>query len=134
MSDNSLLVQFFVKEIFKNNAAEAQELTYLIDPYFEYYLDTGIRMNYVQFIAKVKKKLSTATVELGKIDSENDTHFYCDFEISFPDQDQAKKIYGLSQIIIDSGFISQITINYHKNVQEFNEFRDILEKKNTVYL
>lgn len=132
MSDNSLLVQFFVKEIFTNNAREAEELTYLIDPCFEYYLDTGNRMNYAQFIKGMKKKLSMATVELGKIDSDNDTHFYCDFEISFPDQ--ATKAYGLSQVIIDRGFIRQITINYHNTAQEYNEFRDILEKKNTVYL
>lgn len=123
MSNNSLLVQFFVKEVFKNDAYEAEELTYLISSDFSYYLDVGYRMDYGQFIEQIKFLFTSTTVKLASIASDDDIHFYCDFEVNLPEPADERHKYGLAQIVVDKGFIHQVTINYHKNKKEFIEFK-----------
>lgn len=134
MSNNSLLVQFFVKEVFRNDACDAEELSYLISPDFTYYLDVGFRMNYNQFIERIKFLFSSSTVQLGRMASDDDVHFYCDFEVEHPESNRGDQTYGLSQIVVRNGFIHQVTINYHKNETEFSEFKKFIKNHTSVFL
>lgn len=134
MSDNSLLVRFFIKETFNNNAYNEKQLAYLISPDFAYYLDVGCCMNYNQFIERIKRLFSSSTVQLGNIASDDDIHFYCDLKVNSPEFNQTIETYGLSQIIVRNGFIEQVTINYHENQKQFIEFKSLIKNKTTVFL
>uniref|UniRef100_A0A2A4Z0P6 SnoaL-like domain-containing protein n=1 Tax=OCS116 cluster bacterium TaxID=2030921 RepID=A0A2A4Z0P6_9PROT len=137
MSDNSKIVDYFLKEIFHNEISEGNDpdkVSYLISPEFSYYLNLGERQSFKEYAERVRMLNSSATVVVGKPSSDDDIHFHCDFEVKLPAPNQNTKILGFSQIVIRNGLIQQIEINYHKNQKEFDEFQKLMTDSSTVFL
>ena len=134
MSDNLKVVQYFAKEVFVNNAQDADRLSNLVSPQFSYCLNLGDPQNYSQFVKRMQSSSTASTVVLGEIASEDDMHLHCDFEVQLPEPNQHLKTHGFSQLIVRNGIIHQIDINYQNSVDEYNEFRDIIKNSATVLL
>lgn len=134
MSSNLKLVKYFVQKVFTNNSHDADRLSNLVSPQFTYHLNLGFSRNYSQFVKKMQAFTAVSTVIFGKIATEDNIHFYGDFEVRLPEPNHNLKTYGFSQLVIRNGLIHQIDINYHADQDEYEEFRSLIKSSKTVLL
>lgn len=81
MTNNSKLVQYFVKEYLGQNV---DKLVNIVSPSFTYVLNHRTSINFDQFTARMRAYTRATLINIGEISSGDDIHFHYDFEIKLP--------------------------------------------------
>lgn len=131
MSDNSKLVNYFVKLYLENNSIKMAAFVSLD---FSYYLNFGERKNFEQFIERMHLLTSATSLAVSEIVSGDDIHFNYDFEVILPAPNEGVKALGFAQFTVQKKLIHRIDINYQKNENEFEEFQGLIKNSSTVFL
>lgn len=131
MTDNEILVRYFVKEYLGNNV---NKLANVVSPQFAYILNHRTRKDFNQFSARMRLYTGATIIKIGEISSSDDIHFHYDFEIELPGAETEIITRGFAQIIVRNGLVHQVDINYHNSQEEFEEFQEMVQNSSTVYL
>lgn len=131
MSSNMKLVRYFVDGFLNNSKTE---LSNLVSPNFVYCLNNGDDINFEQFIMRMRFVNSLTKFVTQEVTSEDDVHFYFDFESFLPAPNDEEKIDGFAQVIVQNGLIVRVDIHYKVSAEEFKEFQERMTNNSTVLL
>lgn len=131
MSSNMKLVQHFVNGFLEQNQTESANL---VSPNFVYSLNHDNGIDFDKFKARMQYLNSATDLILQEITSEDDTHFYFDFESNLPEPNKDVSSKGFAQIIMKKGLIVRVDIHYKGSDEDFQKFQSLMKNSPTVLL
>ncbi|MBL1242209.1 MAG: hypothetical protein COB13_010195 [OCS116 cluster bacterium] len=132
MSKNLEVVAFFIAEFYENNSTDMAALT---APAFSFTQNSGSRQNFGQFVRRMRFLNHSAKYEIKTPTSQNDTHFYSQFEVQIPNGN-AGFITGLGRVelVIEDGLVQAIDISYHKTQEEYEKFQTSMNESRVAFV
>ncbi|MGL1919888.1 MAG: hypothetical protein OCD03_02560 [Hyphomicrobiales bacterium] len=131
MSDNLKLIKYFLKEFRANSS---HNLSNVVSPSFSFFLNLGEKQDFDQFTARMQLITTASNAVISELTSEDDIHFYFDFEVTLAPPNDEVKSHGFTQLIVQNNLITQVSINYMSSEEEFEEFQKLIKDSSTVLL
>lgn len=131
MTGNLKLVNYFITEFLADNS---ENLANVVSPSFSFYLNLRDKLDFNQFIAKMRQITTAANLNISEITTEDDIHFCFDFEITLAPPNQEFKSQGFAELLVQNNLIIQVLINYNSSEEEFEEFQRMIKNSSTALL
>lgn len=131
MIENVKLVHHFVKSFIENDVSK---LVNLVSPEFQYWVNYDECLDFDQFTKKLQFLSSSSNIVAYEITTQDNVHFYFDFDLELPAPNEGAKSYGFAQVIVKNGLVNRIDINNKDDKEKFEEFKKLRVNSRTVLL
>ena len=116
LSNNLKLAKYFLQKYIDS---DSKQLEIFVSSDFKYYVNLGEPLNFKQFLERMSLFQTSSEAVFSDISSEDDVHFYFNFELVLAPPNQDQKAIGLVQVVILGDFISKVFVDYSQNAEEY---------------
>ncbi|MBL1420935.1 MAG: hypothetical protein COC24_010550 [Alphaproteobacteria bacterium] len=132
MSKNLKVVEIFIAEFYKNSSAGMVDLT---SPSFSFTQNSGAKQTLENFINRMRVINHSAKFKLFEPTSQDDTHFYSEFELKIPGKKSSfVKALGRTKFVVKDELLQALDISYHTTEKEYNEFQALMNQSSVAFV